>query len=255
MWDRYHIFILNTLVHKYKQQKKCLFLCFVDLGRPMIVFGRRHLCWNYSEMVLKEKCLELLMLYDGCTAGVRNGNTITKMFDCKTGVRQGDVLSPNLFNLYVNDLPTRLHNWLDNPMLADKSVNCLVYADDLVLISKSKEGLQAQLDALNVYCDEWELNINIDKTKIMIISNKSQNNDNICFHIGENLEIVKSYKYLGLELHSNSNWTNTAREHGKQHINYLVWQQVLIYHLNKWCRCLINLSNQFYVITVKFGDP
>ena len=54
-----------------------------------------------------------------------------------------------------------------------------MYADDLVLISKSKGGLQAQLDALNVYCDEWELNINIDKTKIMIISNKSQNDDNM----------------------------------------------------------------------------
>ena len=79
-------------------------------------------------------------MYDGCTAGVKNGNTITKMFDCKTGVMQGDVLSPNLFNLYVNDLPTHLPNRLDNPMLGDKSANCLMSADDLVLNSKSKEG-------------------------------------------------------------------------------------------------------------------
>ena len=197
-------------------RKKCLFLCFVDFRKAYDSVWQKALMLKLLRNGAKGKMFKIIdAMYDGCTAGVKNGNTITKIFDCKTGVRQGDVLSPNLFNLYVNDLPTHLPNRLDNPMLGDKSVNCLMYADDLVLISKSKEGLQAQLDALNVYCDEWELNINIDKTKIMIISNKSQNDDNICFHIGENeLEIVKSYKYLGLELHSTSNWTNTSKNLG-----------------------------------------
>ena len=51
----------------------------------------------------------------------------------------------------------------------------------------------------------------IDKTKIMIISNKSQKTD-ICFHIGEKeLKIVKGYKYLDIELHSYSHWINTSK--------------------------------------------
>ena len=57
-----HIFILNTLVHKYKQQKNACSCALLTLGRPLTVFGRRLLCWNYLEMVLKEKCLKLLML-------------------------------------------------------------------------------------------------------------------------------------------------------------------------------------------------
>ena len=56
--------------------------------------------------------------------------------------------------------------------LGDHLVTCLMYVDDIVLLSNSKEGLQNSLSNLKEFCDSWNLKINIEKTKI-IIFNKS----------------------------------------------------------------------------------
>ena len=79
------------------------------------------------------------------------------------GVRQGCILSPLLFNLYLNELPFILNNNVkDSIILPDGShLNCLLNADDLLLISTSAEGLQQSLDRLSKYCQDW-----INPTKI-----------------------------------------------------------------------------------------
>ena len=79
---------------------------------------------------------------------------------------------PLLFNLYVNDLPFCLSRNQDPVAIGKYVTNVLMYADDLVLMSASKEGLQKCLDYLNIYCKKWKLKVNTDKTKILIF-NKS----------------------------------------------------------------------------------
>ena len=72
-----------------------------------------------------------------------------------------------------------------------------MYADDLVLISKSKEGLQRQIDCLNVYCKTWKLKINTKKTKCMVF-NRGSKVIKADFRIeGVQSENVKSFTYLG----------------------------------------------------------
>ena len=86
------------------------------------------------------------------------------MFDI--GVRQGDVLNPNLFRLYINDLPTYLQESPDTVFLNNIPLQCLIYADDIVLLSSLSEGLQKRLDGLRIFCNDWCLDVNICKTKI-----------------------------------------------------------------------------------------
>jgi hypothetical protein len=49
------------------------------------------------------------------------------------------------------------------------NVHCLMYADDIILLSKSAKGLQEKLDILNTYCKGWCLTVNTSKTKILIL--------------------------------------------------------------------------------------
>ena len=68
------------------------------------------------------------------------------------------------------------------------------WADDLVLVSTSKTGLQKCLDRLGEYCTKWQLSVNTEKTKIMVISSGSS----ICSDLkykGNLLEPVTTYKY------------------------------------------------------------
>jgi hypothetical protein len=74
-------------------------------------------------------------------------------------------------------------------------LSCLLYADDLVITSETKTGLQNALDKLQTYCHEWKLEINISKTKIMCVNN----NDNHPFFINkQQLQRVSEFKYLGV---------------------------------------------------------
>ena len=75
----------------------------------------------------------------------------------------------------------------------------LLYADDTALIAESPSGLQSCLDAFSCYCDQWKLNTNVAKTKIIIHVFGARKKPSIQFNIGNQVtEIVDSYKYLGV---------------------------------------------------------
>lgn len=137
-------------------------------------------------------------MYSNDKVCVKVEDKITDFFRYNVGVRQGDVLSPTLFKLFINGLPDILSNNYDNVHLDNEKIPCLLYADDLVLISDSKEGLQKRLDTLCTFCKDWCMEINVKKTKI-IIFNRSGRLLNEDFNVGNNsIECVKQYKYLGI---------------------------------------------------------
>uniref|UniRef100_A0A9J7YWS7 ribonuclease H n=1 Tax=Cyprinus carpio carpio TaxID=630221 RepID=A0A9J7YWS7_CYPCA len=120
------------------------------------------------------------------------------------GVRQGCSLSPTLFNIYINELAEALERSGSIPGLAlhDSEVKCLLYADDLVLLSPTAEGLQHSLALLEQYCEEWALTVNLDKTRVMVFQKKarSQGNRYQFSYGGEVLEHSSSYSNLGIEI-------------------------------------------------------
>jgi hypothetical protein len=126
------------------------------------------------------------------------GHQITTEFPSSIGVKQGDPISPNLFKIFINDLPSMFDETCDPVKLGNSLLNCLLYADDLILLSTSKEGLQTCLNRLQSFCDRWCLEVDIDKTRIVIF-NKGGKLIHSSFTLGsKTLECVQSYKYLGI---------------------------------------------------------
>ncbi len=132
---------------------------------------------------------------------------ITEYFETNIGVKQGCVISPTLFNIFLNDIPNIFNTTKSFLVtLYVELINCLLYA--------TEEGLQHCVDRLNAYCKTWNLTINIQKTKVIfkrsgrIIQNNGFNIDN------EKLEVVKKMKYLGIVFNSNCTF-HTAIENLK----------------------------------------
>jgi hypothetical protein len=126
---------------------------------------------------------------------------LSSTFPCTIDVKQGCSLSPLLFGLYIDALESRINALAgdDGPDLASIAMKLLLYADDLVLMSKSLRGLQKQLDELNIFCKEWDLTVNMKKTKVVVFG--SRVNSSPLHYDGSLVEEVASFRYLGIELH------------------------------------------------------
>ena len=83
-------------------------------------------------------------LYAKPKCSITNNNHITDCFSYKKGVRQGCALSPLLFKLFINDLVDVINknSMSNNKLNTCNKMNILLYADDLVLMAESKEGLR-----------------------------------------------------------------------------------------------------------------
>lgn len=114
-------------------------------------------------------------------------------------MKQGDTLSTILFNLYINDLPNIFSFDGSDPIVVDHSpINCLIYADDLVIMSTSAEGLQNCINKLATYCDKWKLQVNLKKTKVILYNRQGSLIKKYNFRFkSNNIEVTKQYKYLG----------------------------------------------------------
>ncbi len=107
--------------------------------------------------------------YKDCTAKIKTPLGLTRAFRTTAGVKQGCTLSPTLSNIFQNDLHDIFNPSSDPVELNELKFNSLSWADDLVLLSKSEDGLQNCLNQLESYCNKWGLLVNEDKTKCMIM--------------------------------------------------------------------------------------
>ena len=107
-------------------------------------------------------------------------------------------MSPILFSLFINDIESSLQvNTLEGIILDQSTIYLLLFADDAVIISDSKEGLQSSLPQLESYCKKWKLIVNVSKTKVVIFQKGGCfPHDTFTFN-GEELEIVREFTYLG----------------------------------------------------------
>jgi hypothetical protein len=107
----------------------------------------------------------------------------TNFFKSEVGIRQGDNLSPNLFKIIMDDLPRVLELANFNPVSLNNSpITCLMYADDIVLLSKSPEGLQKVIQCTADYGFSQGLELNTKKKQIMCISTSGKTS-NMTFNL------------------------------------------------------------------------
>lgn len=139
-------------------------------------------------------------MYSEVKSCVRHLNTLSDLFDCSTGVMQGEICSPLLFALFISDIENSLQENIDAGITLDQlSLYLILFADDAVIFSETPEGLQSSLNELQNYCETWNLTVNVSKTKIMvfrkggILSQRER-----WFYSGIEIEIVSQFNYLGI---------------------------------------------------------
>lgn len=125
--------------------------------------------------------------------------------DVISGVPQGSVLGPLLFLIYINDIAVNLASQIR--LFAD---DCVIYKP--ITSNSDVISLQLDLNRLTEWCNTWQMEINISKTKHVQFASTIRQNANQYKIRGANIGSVSSIKYLGVLFTSNLNW-NAHIEH------------------------------------------
>lgn len=137
-------------------------------------------------------------------------NNIVRYENCiliNRGVKQGGILSPSLFNFYINDLITDIINSKIGYMKIKNMVNIIVYADDILLISNTVRGLNTLMHICNEFSHNWHIMFNAEKCSVMQVGYKYYPNDKINVSLNNcKLKVVEEFKYLGLLIKSDLNF-------------------------------------------------
>ena len=176
-WDRRtedNIFTLQGIcaLRKSKKAGKTL-LAFLDLSKAFARVWREGLFYLLWKNGIQGKCWKLLRsLYSNVSNKVLFGEFESDWFDREFGLKQGCVLSPTLFSVLMNDLVSMLSEQNLGVNLASDIINCLLFADDIVLMGKSEQELQTLLNITARFASKWNLKFNSKKSKVMVISQK-----------------------------------------------------------------------------------
>lgn len=142
------------------------------------------------------RCLQALYEGDHVTCSV--GGLTTRPVFLGRGLRQGCSLSPLLFALYVAGLGQELSRQTEGVKLFRVCVSALFFADDIVLIARTADGLRSLLRIVQQHCLDLKMNLSVTKCKVMSKSSDS-------FEVFQDEEVVGSldkvlrFRYLGLE--------------------------------------------------------
>ncbi len=147
-------------------------------------------------------------MYADVPVCVKTAEGLSNTFQSIIGVKQGCLLSPLLFGIFMDDFELHVQRTVSPalaqvPQLCGSPVPPLLFANDMLLMSTSVAGLNAQLQSLQTYSDAKKLTANAAKTQVIIMRPGGGSGGRLaaaevfCYG-GQQLEVVKTIKYLGL---------------------------------------------------------
>ena len=196
------IYCLKETINYYTERGSSVYCSFLDASKAFDRLVHAGLFLKLLERNIPFIFLDLLIhWYSNLQCRVRWGECHSSWFDIIAGVRQGGILSPDFYCIYVDDLVVILAQLGVGCHLRDNFLSALLYADDMALLSPSLKGLQILMKACEKYCFDWDICLNPKKTKNMAFGKRVTN---LCplFLNGGEIEWVTSWKYLGVDLES-----------------------------------------------------
>ena len=190
-------FMLRTMAERVIEKQRKLVVCFIDYEKAFDRVRHEDLIEILKDIGVYGKELRVVQnLYWSQKACVKIDGEETEWQNIRRGVRQGCVLSPDLFSLY-SEIIMRTIRECEGIRIGGRNVNNIRYADDTVLIADSKEKLQSMLNTVKEESELKGLTISVKKTKWMVMS-KNENIPRMELRCGGRIvEKVEQFNYLG----------------------------------------------------------
>lgn len=193
------IHIITQIIEKCHEHEIIFHILFVDFKQAFDSLIRQALAQEMKNLNIPEKIIRLVkMTMEGSKAVLTTSEGTTGTIRVETGVRQGDALSADLFNIALEGVIRALKC---TGTIATKSVQVIAYADDIVIIARNIKSLNETFLTLDREANSRGLAVNVNKTKYMTNSTVKTNPITINMY---KFEKVESFKYLGVMVNTNN---------------------------------------------------
>ena len=203
---------LRETVSYYVNNDSRVFCTFLDASKAFDRLVHSGLFLKLMNRNIPLKFLKIIITWYGhLQCRVKWGNEYSEWFLITAGVRQGGILSPSFYCIYVDELLSRLKNSGKGCHYLSKFAGALFYADDMAILAPSIRGLCALLRICEDYCLEWDICLNAKKSKNLYFGQRVNIHVNVELN-GKVVDWVDEWVYLGVSLKSAKTFDCSIKE-------------------------------------------
>ena len=209
--------LLIETIEYYNSNNTDCFMLLLDASKA---FDRIEYSTLFNNLRNRNMCpvtLRLIMnMYISQKMQVRFSNVLSSQFTVGNGVKQGGVLSPILFTVYLDSLIKTLKQRNIGCKIGNKFLGVFGYADDLTLLCPTLSGLEEMLNVCEDFAKDYNILFNASKSKLMYFGKNNLNCENLlCMSNGSSIEFVEQCVHLGTKIYSdisNKNIDNATND-------------------------------------------
>lgn len=198
------LFCIQVLFQRCRDMNCDIHACFIDYQKAFDRVKHDKLIEIMKKIGIDNKDLQIIKnLYWNQKAQIRHKGELSDEIEIQRGVRQGCVLSPLLFNIYSEEIFNKtLYDSTKGILVNGIRINNIRFADDAVVFADSLEDLQSMMNDLSMHSLEYGIEINITKTKYMVISKNPPQPGMLTIN-NKIIEKVETTTYLGSTVREN----------------------------------------------------
>jgi hypothetical protein len=196
--------VLKETIAYYTHNDSAVFCTFLDATKA---FDRLHYCKLFKLLIKRQLPAHiirvLINLYTHNLVCVSWCGVSSNFFTAVNGVKQGAVLSPVLFCIYIDELLTLLSQAGVGCYIGSQFVGVLAYADDVVIIAPTATAMRKLLDICDDYARQYNMSFNANKSKWLAVVPRRRRTlydqvDQCLFFVGgKRIDFVNSFVHLG----------------------------------------------------------
>ena len=203
---------LRETVNYYVNNGSRVFCTFLDASKAFDRLIHSGLFLKLMERNIPLVFLDIIIAwYDGLECRVKWGDHYSEWFTITAGVRQGGVLSPDFYGIYVDGLILKLRSTKKGCHFLRLFAAALFYADDMAIMAPSMKGLETLLRVCGEYCLEWDICLNAKKSRNLYFGKRISISHEITLN-DKKIEWADKWLYLGVMLRSNINFDCSIKE-------------------------------------------
>ena len=223
----------REVISYYKQNNSPVFACLLDCSKAFDKIQYDTLFNKLLSRGISPVIVRILFhVYQNSSSQVKWNNGVSNVFNVSNGVRQGAILSPILFNIYMDELIEKLCEEGNGCWVGSQFYGVLVYADDILLLSPSLTGLQRMLDTCSSFGKSTGLTFNPKKS--------------VCINFHVSMSCPKDYSNFKVNLGKDLiMWDQKVKHLGHTMNCCLNFDMDIQFRKGKFISCVNNILTEF----------